>query len=102
MVLRIDARECFPTAVGSSNLHTRAAALQCEGTGKNPMRCITDGPRCCPVAEWEPVAYASRALSLAETRYAKIEIELLAIVFACERFETYIYVVHVDSDHKPL
>ena len=45
------------------------------------------------------------ALSSAETRYAQIEKELLAIVFACERFETYIYgrdVVHVDSDHKPL
>ena len=53
----------------------------------------------------EPVAYASRALSSAETRYAQIEKELLAIVFACERFETYIYgrdVVHVVSDHKPL
>ena len=53
----------------------------------------------------QPVAYASRALSSAETRYAQIEKELLAVVFACERFETYIYgrdVVHVDSDHKPL
>ena len=53
----------------------------------------------------QPVAYASRALSSAETRYAQIEKELLAIVVACERFETCIYgrdVVHVDSDHKPL
>ena len=53
----------------------------------------------------QPVAYASRALPSAETRYAQIEKESLAIVFACERFETYIYgrdVVHVDSDHKPL
>ena len=53
----------------------------------------------------QPVAYALRALSSAETSYAQIEKELLAIVFTCERFETYIYgrdVVHVDSDHKPL
>ena len=53
----------------------------------------------------QPVAYASRTLSSAETRYAQIEKELLAIVFACERFEAYIYgrdVVRVDSDHKPL
>ena len=51
------------------------------------------------------MAHESRALSSAETRYAQIEKELLAIVFVCERFETYLYgrdVVHVDSDQKPL
>ena len=53
----------------------------------------------------QPVAYASRAMSDAETRYAQIEKELLAIVFACERFESYVYgrdVIRVESDHKPL
>ena len=55
--------------------------------------------------EGQPVAYASRALTDTETRYAQIEKELLAIVFACERFYAYIYcrdVVHVESDHQPL
>ena len=53
----------------------------------------------------QPVAYASRALTDAETRYAQIEKELLAIVFACERFEQYVYardLIQVESDHKPL
>ena len=53
----------------------------------------------------QPVAYASRALTDTETRYAQIEKELLAIVFACNKFDAYIYgraVVNVESDHQPL
>ena len=52
----------------------------------------------------KPVAYASRALSSAETRYAQIEKELLAVVFAFTKFHQYVYSkdVIVESDHKPL
>ena len=53
----------------------------------------------------QPVAYASRDLTPSETRYAQSEKELLAIVFACDRFEAYIYGcdrVSIESDHKPL
>ena len=53
----------------------------------------------------QPVAYASRAVTPAETHYAQIEKELLAIVFACDRFHTYVYgreLVNVKTDHKPL
>ena len=53
----------------------------------------------------QPIAYISRALTKTETRYAQIEKELLAIVFSCKKFHTYIYgkeKIKVDSDHKPL
>ena len=53
----------------------------------------------------QPVGYASRALTLTESRYAQIEKELLAIVFACDHFEAYVYgqeEVHIETDHKPL
>ena len=51
-----------------------------------------------------PVAYASRSLTPAETRYAQIEKELLAVVFGCNRFYQYIYgkQIIVESDHQPL
>ena len=51
------------------------------------------------------MAYASRAPTDAETRYAQIEKELLATVFAYERFDPYVYgcdIFHVETDHKPL
>ena len=52
----------------------------------------------------QPVAYASRALTPTQTRYAQIEKELLAIVFSCEKFHDYIYgrQVNVETDRKPL
>ena len=53
----------------------------------------------------QPVAFASHALTPAETRYAQIEKELLAIVYACEKFDVYVYgrtEVTIQSDHKPL
>ena len=39
-----------------------------------------------------------------ETRYTNIERELLAIVFACQQFNTYVLgrPFTVESDHKPL
>lgn len=52
----------------------------------------------------QPVAYASRSLTDTERNYAQIEKELLAIVFATEKFNQYTYGrrVVVESDHKPL
>jgi hypothetical protein len=58
----------------------------------------------CLMQDGHPVAFASRALTDAETRYAQIEKELLAIVFACNKFSNLIYGRHtlIHSDHKPL
>ena len=52
-----------------------------------------------------PVAYASKCLIETEIRYAQIEKEMLAIVFACEKFRQYIYgkaKISIHTDHKPL
>ncbi|MGH0142006.1 UNVERIFIED_CONTAM: hypothetical protein FKN15_074960 [Acipenser sinensis] len=53
----------------------------------------------------QPVAFASRTLTPTEQRYAQIEKECLAIVFACEKFDQYIHGrerINIQSDHKPL
>lgn len=51
-----------------------------------------------------PVSYASATLSESQRRYAQIEKELLAVVFALEHFHYYVYgrQVVVQTDHKPL
>ena len=41
--------------------------------------------------EGQPVAFASKSLTDAETRYANIERELLAVLFGCRKFHTYLY-----------
>ena len=38
-----------------------------------------------------PIAFASRSLHDAETRYSQLEKEALAIVFAVRKFHTYLY-----------
>ena len=54
--------------------------------------------------DWHPVAFASRALSKTERRYSQIEKETLAVVYASERFNQFVYRRRflVESDHKPL
>ena len=71
--------------------------LQCDASKSGQVAAL--------LQNGQPVAYTSRALTPAETRYAQIEKELLAIVFVCKKFDTYIYgrdVVSVETDHKQL
>ena len=52
----------------------------------------------------QPIAFASKSLSEAETRYSNIERELLGVVWEIEHFNHYTFAntVHIISDHKPL
>ena len=55
-------------------------------------------------ADWRPIAYASRALSDTERRYAQVEKEALATTWACEQFRDFLIglTFQVDTDHKAL
>ncbi|XP_064468672.1 uncharacterized protein K02A2.6-like [Ornithodoros turicata] len=57
-----------------------------------------------PDGTYRPVAYASRSLTDTEKKYAQIEKEGLAIVWACDKFRDYITGMHItiETDHKPL
>ena len=70
--------------------------IQCDASNKGLGAALLQNGR--------PIAYASRALTDTETRYASIEKEMLAVVFSMERFHQYTFgrFTNVVSDHKPL
>ena len=52
----------------------------------------------------QPIAFASRTLSVAEKKYAQLDKEALSIVFGVKHFHQYLYgrKFSILSDHKPL
>ena len=75
---------------------TKLVTLQCDTSLKGLGVCIIqDGP---------PIAFASKSLTDTETHYTNIERELLAIIYGCKKFHTYLYgrTFIVETDHKPL
>jgi len=54
--------------------------------------------------DWQPVEYASRKLTEAESRYAMVEKEALAVTWACSKLDFYLVgrEFEIETDHKPL
>jgi len=69
--------------------HARVQILRPERFGDHPDRQSTSLGAAL-LENDQPVAYITRALTDAESWYAQIEKELLAILFAAEKFEHYI------------
>ena len=80
----------------SDILRSKETTLQVDASMKGPSAALTQ--------DRKPVAFASKALTDAESRYANIERELLAVVYGCAKFHTYLYgrSFTVHTDHKPL
>jgi RNase H-like domain found in reverse transcriptase/Reverse transcriptase (RNA-dependent DNA polymerase)/Integrase zinc binding domain len=75
---------------------TKAIVVQCDASQAGLGAVLLQAGR--------PVEYASRALTPTEQNWAQIEKEQGAILFALERFHTYVYARHItiETDHKPL
>ena len=76
--------------------HTKPVTVQADAFQR--------GLGVCLIQDGQSIAFASKSLTDTETRYANMERELLAIVFACQHFNTYVLgrPFTVESNHKPL
>ena len=75
---------------------SKLVTLQCDASLKGLGACI--------IQDRKLIAFASKSLMDTETCYANIERELLAIIYGCEKFHTYLYgrTFIMEMNHKPL
>lgn len=75
---------------------SKEAIIQCDSS--------KDGLGACLIQEGHPVSYASRSLTETEQNYAQIEKEMLAMVFAVQKYHNFVYGKKflIQTDHKPL
>ena len=75
---------------------SKPVTLQCDASLKGLGACI--------IQDRQPIAFVSKSLTDTEIHYTNIERELLAIIYGCEKFHTYLYrrTFIVKTDHKPL
>jgi hypothetical protein len=87
----------------SVNLHKYCGLIQAISV-LTQVDASTKGLGATLLQEDRPVDFASKDLTDVESRYANIKRELLAFVYGCEKFHTYLYgrSFTVQSDHKPL
>ena len=74
---------------------SKLVTLQCDISLKGLGACI--------IQDGQPTAFVSKSLMDTKTHYANIKRELLAIIYGCEKFHTYLYRTFImETDHKPL
>ena len=94
-----DASKPLYIEVDTSKKGIGAVMLQEDPIVKNDSKPGSDLP-----PNLRPISYASKTLSLTESNYSNIEHELIGLLFAITHFKHFSYVrlVHVITDHKPL
>ena len=70
--------------------HSKPLVIQCDVSEK--------GLGAAQLQEGQPLAYVSRTCTDTETRYAQIEKEVLAVVYACKQFHQYTLVNTFSAD----
>ena len=71
--------------------------IECDASTKGLGAVLTQ--------EGRPIRYASTTLTDTEQKYHPLELECLAVIFACSKFDQYIYGkrdLQFISDHRPL